>query len=101
MRYVDYIPLCHERTWTDKNENQIASGALIPLELCEVPSGHIMRKQIPPDATAQIVDFSKQHPTERLASIRTGLSVSSLSFLLFYALPFIFLNMLTDYFSFL
>ncbi|KAF8958525.1 argonaute-like protein [Flammula alnicola] len=52
-----------------------SAGAMIPLELCEVPPGQIMRKQIPADKTNDMVEFSKLRPSERLASIRAGLEV--------------------------
>ncbi|KAE9402873.1 hypothetical protein BT96DRAFT_936778 [Gymnopus androsaceus JB14] len=35
----------------------IGTGALIPLELCEVPSSQIMRTQVPPEKTKSILDF--------------------------------------------
>jgi eukaryotic translation initiation factor 2C len=54
---------------------ETATGALIPIELCEVMPGQIMRKQIPPDMTTQVVEFSKMTPAARLASIRAGLDV--------------------------
>jgi hypothetical protein len=43
-----------------------------------------MRKQIPPDMTSEIVEFSKMNPTQRLASIRAGLDVREITVLLFY-----------------
>jgi eukaryotic translation initiation factor 2C len=54
---------------------EVGSGAVIPLELCKVPSGQIMRKQIPADKTNDVLEFSKLDPPNRLASIRAGLEV--------------------------
>ncbi|KAF9441655.1 Piwi-domain-containing protein [Macrolepiota fuliginosa MF-IS2] len=47
-------------------------GALVPLELCQVPPGQIMRKQLPSDKTKAMVEFSTQKPHERFQSIRNG-----------------------------
>ena len=55
---------------------EVGSGALIPLELCNVLPGQIMRKQIPPEKTKDVVEFATMHPTNRLQSIRNGLGVS-------------------------
>lgn len=52
-----------------------SAGAKIPLELCDVPAGQIMRKQIPADKTADMVDFSKMAPRDRLASIMGGFKI--------------------------
>ena len=57
---------------------QTATGALIPIELCEVMPGQIMRKQIPADKTTDVVEFSQMNPAQRLASIRTGLQVGDI-----------------------
>jgi eukaryotic translation initiation factor 2C len=54
---------------------ELGSGAKIPLELCTVPNGQIMRKQIPADKTNEVVEFSKLSPQERLNSIRHGLGI--------------------------
>jgi len=54
---------------------ETGTGALIPIELCEVTPGQIMRKQIPADMTSEIVDFSKMGPAQRLTSIKAGLNV--------------------------
>ncbi|KAF8914444.1 argonaute-like protein [Gymnopilus junonius] len=54
---------------------EVGSGAVIPLELCRVPPGQIMRKQIPSDKTNDMLEFSKLDPPQRLASIRQGLQV--------------------------
>jgi eukaryotic translation initiation factor 2C len=55
---------------------EVGSGALIPLELCNIIPGQIMRKQIPPEKTKDVVEFATMHPTNRLQSIRNGLGVS-------------------------
>ena len=44
--------------------------------------GQIMRKQIPPDMTSEIVEFSKMTPAQRLTSIRAGLDVREITILL-------------------
>ncbi|EGO01883.1 hypothetical protein SERLA73DRAFT_177463 [Serpula lacrymans var. lacrymans S7.3] len=54
---------------------EVGSGALIPLELCTVPEGQIMRKQVPPEKTKDVLDFATKKPHERLASITNGLAV--------------------------
>lgn len=52
-----------------------SGGAKVPLEICEVIPGQIMRKQISPEVTADMVEFSKLTPKDRLESIRQGLQV--------------------------
>jgi eukaryotic translation initiation factor 2C len=59
---------------------EVGSGALLPLELCVVPPGQIMRKQVPPDKTKDVVTFATKKPAERLQSIKNGLAVSVLVF---------------------
>ncbi|KAF9464484.1 argonaute-like protein [Collybia nuda] len=54
---------------------EVGSGALIPLELCTVPPGQIMRKQVPPEKTKDVLDFATKKPKDRLASIVNGLGV--------------------------
>jgi len=54
---------------------EVGSGAVIPLELCSVPCGQIMRKQIPADKTTQVVDFARLKPPQRLATIQQGLQL--------------------------
>ncbi|KAI5124926.1 hypothetical protein M0805_007353 [Coniferiporia weirii] len=56
---------------------EVGSGALLPLELCVVPPGQIMRKQVPPQLTKSVLEFATKRPPERLDSIRNGLSVLS------------------------
>lgn len=56
---------------------EVGSGALIPLELCNVPEGQIMRKQVPPEKTKDVLEFATKKPTDRLRSIKNGLSVLS------------------------
>ncbi|KZT39639.1 argonaute-like protein [Sistotremastrum suecicum HHB10207 ss-3] len=53
----------------------VGSGAWIPLEICVVPKGQIMRKQVPSELTKDVLDFATKQPQERLNSIRNGLSV--------------------------
>ncbi|KAI0254712.1 argonaute-like protein [Lactifluus subvellereus] len=54
---------------------ELSTGALIPLELCHVPPGQIMRKQVPPDKTNSVLEFATKRPNERLESICNGLAV--------------------------
>ena len=48
---------------------------MIPLELCTVPPGQIMRKQVPPEKTKDVLEFATKRPEARLASIINGLGV--------------------------
>ncbi|KAJ7459186.1 argonaute-like protein [Mycena galericulata] len=54
---------------------EVGSGALIPLELCVVPPGQLMRKQVPPEKTKDVLDFATKKPGDRLRSIVNGLGV--------------------------
>ncbi|KAJ7135279.1 argonaute-like protein, partial [Mycena crocata] len=54
---------------------EVGSGALIPLELCMVSPGQLMRKQVPPEKTKDLLDFATKKPADRLRSIVNGLGV--------------------------
>jgi eukaryotic translation initiation factor 2C len=54
---------------------EVGSGAKIPLELCFIPPGQIMRKQVPPEKTKDVLEFATKRPGDRLQSIKNGLSV--------------------------
>ncbi|KAI0250549.1 Piwi domain-containing protein [Lactifluus subvellereus] len=54
---------------------ELSTGALIPLELCQVPPCQIMRKCIPPDQTNSVVEVTRTRPLDRLALIRNGFNV--------------------------
>jgi eukaryotic translation initiation factor 2C len=54
---------------------EVSSGALVPFELCDVPPGQIMRKQVPSERTKDVLDFATKRPSDRLASINAGLSI--------------------------
>ncbi|KAJ3552097.1 hypothetical protein NM688_g4337 [Phlebia brevispora] len=54
---------------------EVGNGALIPLEMCKVIQGQIMRKQVPDEKVKDVVEFSTRMPQERLESIRNGLGV--------------------------
>ncbi|PCH41081.1 Piwi-domain-containing protein [Wolfiporia cocos MD-104 SS10] len=54
---------------------EVGNGALIPLELCTVEPGQIMKKQVPPEKTNDVLQFATKKPPERLASIAAGLGV--------------------------
>ena len=48
---------------------------MIPIEVCTVLPGQLMRKQFPEDKTNDMVEFARKKPAERLAAIREGLQV--------------------------
>ncbi|KAH9992241.1 argonaute-like protein [Russula compacta] len=54
---------------------ELSTHAIIPLELCEVLPGQLARKQMSPDKTRSMLDFSTMHPRERMRSIRDGIGV--------------------------
>ncbi|KAF8061822.1 argonaute-like protein [Lyophyllum atratum] len=56
---------------------EVGSGALLPLELCVVPPGQIMKKQLPPEKTKDVLDFATMRPAQRFDSIRNGLGILS------------------------
>ena len=58
------------------SSQKLGSGALVPFELCVVPEGQIMKKQVPSDKTKEMVEFSTKKPHERFNSIREALGVS-------------------------
>ena len=45
------------------------------MELCEVPPGQLIRKQMNPDNIRSILEFSTTHPSERMRRIEEGLGV--------------------------
>jgi eukaryotic translation initiation factor 2C len=49
---------------------------MVPLEVCTVPSGQIVRKQIPPHKMNDVLTFSKKTPDERFEIIRRGIQVN-------------------------
>ncbi|KAH9943477.1 argonaute-like protein [Epithele typhae] len=63
LRYPDII--CAE----------FANDVYVPLELCSVPEGQIMRKQIPSEKTKDVLEFATQQPAQRLRSITNALGV--------------------------
>ncbi|THV02118.1 hypothetical protein K435DRAFT_792786 [Dendrothele bispora CBS 962.96] len=50
-------------------------GSAFPFEKCTVLPGQIARKQIPPELTSAMVDFSRKKPDERMNSIRHGIEL--------------------------
>ncbi|KAK7021928.1 hypothetical protein VNI00_017157 [Paramarasmius palmivorus] len=54
---------------------QTASGAVIPLEKCEVVPGQIARKEAPPEVVSEMVQFSQMRPEQRMQSIKEGLRI--------------------------
>ncbi|KIK63449.1 hypothetical protein GYMLUDRAFT_163093 [Collybiopsis luxurians FD-317 M1] len=56
---------------------KMTTGAIIPLERCTILPGQLARKEVPPDVTRQMVEFSTKRPEERLASIKRSVGVFS------------------------
>lgn len=54
---------------------ELNTKAIIPLELLQVLPGQICKKQIPPEKTNDVLEFSTKKPQDRLQSIRNGLAV--------------------------
>ncbi|KAI0289730.1 argonaute-like protein [Russula brevipes] len=54
---------------------ELSTGAVIPLELCEVPPGQVARKQLSPDEVHEVLRFSMMRPPERMKSVVDGLNV--------------------------
>ncbi|TEB08819.1 eukaryotic translation initiation factor 2C [Coprinellus micaceus] len=52
---------------------EVGKTAMVPLEVCTVPSGQIVRKQIPPHKMNDVLTFSKKTPDERFEIIRRGI----------------------------
>ena len=61
--------------WT--YSTKVGAGALVPIELCSVPAGQIMRRQVPPEKTRDVLEFATKKPSDRLESIRRGLQAST------------------------
>ena len=59
----------------DVDKEQVGSGAILPMECCSIPEGQIMRKQIPPEKTKDVLEFATRRPGDRLQSIKNGLGV--------------------------
>lgn len=79
MRVSDYFvqTLNKKLQYPDLPCVEVGSGALLPIELCHVPPGQIMRKQVPSELTKNVLDFATKKPHERLQSIKNGLNVLS------------------------
>ncbi|KAK7042157.1 protein argonaute-2 [Favolaschia claudopus] len=54
---------------------EVGQGALIPLELCFVLRGQLVRKEIPDEKKADLVAFATKKPKERLESITKGMDI--------------------------
>lgn len=54
---------------------QVGKSAMYPLEFCIVPEGQIARRQVPPDVTRQMVEFSAVRPGDRFKDIERGVGV--------------------------
>jgi eukaryotic translation initiation factor 2C len=54
---------------------QVGAGTLLPLELCNIPHGQIVKKQVPQNKTKDFVEFSTMKPRERFQSILNGREV--------------------------
>ncbi|TFK24647.1 eukaryotic translation initiation factor 2C, partial [Coprinopsis marcescibilis] len=51
---------------------EIGRNAIVPLEVCTVIPGQIIRKQIPPHKTTDVLGFATKKPAERFDIIRRG-----------------------------
>ncbi|EIW84641.1 argonaute-like protein [Coniophora puteana RWD-64-598 SS2] len=67
LRYPDAlcIKACH----------LVGRDAMVPLELCTIPPGQILKKEVPSEKIDRIREFSTKRPEERLRSINAGLSL--------------------------
>ncbi|PBK85438.1 Piwi-domain-containing protein [Armillaria gallica] len=54
---------------------EVGNGAFIPIELCHIRPGQIMRKEISGDVIEKVRGFSSMKPGDRLQSIKQGLNV--------------------------
>ncbi|KAJ7050401.1 argonaute-like protein [Mycena amicta] len=54
---------------------EVGQGALIPLELCKVLPGQLVRKEIPEDKKKDLVRFASMPPNARLQDIKKGLEI--------------------------
>jgi len=54
---------------------EVGAGAVIPVELCTVPEGQILKKNVPPAQTKLVLEFATRKPVERLKDITEGLKV--------------------------
>ncbi|KAH9992239.1 Piwi domain-containing protein [Russula compacta] len=55
--------------------DMLSTRAVIPMELCEVPPGQLIRKQMTPDNIRSILEFSTTRPSDRMRRIQDGLGV--------------------------
>lgn len=51
------------------------------MEVCKIFAGQIMRKQVPPEKTKDVLDFATKKPIDRLNSIKAGLGVTHPAFI--------------------
>ncbi|KAF9454403.1 argonaute-like protein [Macrolepiota fuliginosa MF-IS2] len=63
--------------WPDAVCVEVETGALIPIELCVVAEGKIMKKELFQDKTREMVDFARMRPADRFRDIRRGLDLLS------------------------
>ncbi len=77
MTVAEYFRVTYNKRLTFPNLPcvEVGSGALLPLELCKVEEGQIMRKQVPPEKTKDVLEFATKKPADRLRSITDGLKV--------------------------
>jgi len=54
---------------------EVGKGAMYPLEFCSVPEGQIARRQVPPDVTRKMVEFSTLRPADRFRDIERGVGL--------------------------
>ncbi|KAJ6569688.1 ribonuclease H-like domain-containing protein, partial [Mycena capillaripes] len=75
--------MCKDKPWRTQNKHlqfpDVIVARLDPAPsfpwLCIVPPGQLMRKQVPPKKTKDVLDFATKKPLDRLKSITNGLSV--------------------------
>ncbi|KAF5361966.1 hypothetical protein D9756_002190 [Leucocoprinus leucothites] len=56
---------------------EVEEDRLIPIELCVVLPGKIMKKELFQDMTREMVEFSRMRPSDRFNNIRRGLDLLS------------------------
>ncbi|KZT55686.1 Piwi-domain-containing protein [Calocera cornea HHB12733] len=54
---------------------ELASGAKLPIEICDVVPGQLWKRQTPPNQIRSILEFSTQKPSARLRAIQNSMSI--------------------------
>jgi eukaryotic translation initiation factor 2C len=58
-----------------RHDPQFSTGAVVPLEFCQVPPGQLARKNMSQDQTNSILQFATMDPRARRQSVQHGLGV--------------------------